>query len=158
MSEPQPNQTLTFNRFADWCLHKDNLTPEARHTVEVLLEKAGTSDCYEAERVLASYTELCSRAYLEEENAELRRVLIEGIGYDRICKELQAQVLDPWQEYTLLCIDTEVDVEPIHLLKMTCPSTGKIHVLRVPPQINSARVAIRWINWDKDAQKFSVQT
>lgn len=37
----------------------------------------------------------------------------------------------------------EIDVEPIHLLKMTCPSTRHIHVLRVPPDIFSAREAIR---------------
>ncbi|MDZ7957317.1 MAG: hypothetical protein RMY34_05340 [Aulosira sp. DedQUE10] len=50
MSEPQPNQTPNFSRFADWCLHKDSLSTEARHTVEVLSEKAGTCDCYEAEQ------------------------------------------------------------------------------------------------------------
>jgi len=48
--------------------------------------------------------------------------------------------------------------EPIHFLKMTCPSTGKIHTLRVPPEINSARVAIRWVNWDIEPEDFSVQT
>ncbi|OUL20862.1 hypothetical protein BV378_28635 [Nostoc sp. RF31YmG] len=95
---------------------------------------------------------------LEEDNAELRRVLIQAIGYDRICEQLQAQVIDSWQEYTLLRIDADVDVEPIHLLKMTCPSTAKIHTLRVPPQINSARVAVRWVNWDIDPEEFSVQT
>ncbi|MBD2449980.1 leucine-rich repeat domain-containing protein [Nostoc sp. FACHB-152] len=95
---------------------------------------------------------------LEEDNAEVRRVLIQVIGYDRICEELQAQVLDSWQEYTLLCIDADVDVEPIHLLKMTCPSTGRIHTLRVPPGITSAREAIRWVNWDIDPENFSVQT
>jgi internalin A len=95
---------------------------------------------------------------LEEDNAEVRRVLIQVIGYDRICEELQAQVLDSWQEYTLLCIAADVDVEPIHLLKMTCPSTGRIHILRVPPEITSAREAIRWVNWDIDPENFSVQT
>ncbi|WP_293123002.1 DUF6745 domain-containing protein [Microcoleus sp. bin38.metabat.b11b12b14.051] len=94
---------------------------------------------------------------LEEKNAELRRVLIQGIGYDKICCELQAAELDSWQEYTLLQIDN-ADVEPIYLLKMTCPSTGFIHALRVPPNMTSAREAIRWVNWDIDADEFSVQT
>ncbi|OUL24529.1 hypothetical protein BV378_19310, partial [Nostoc sp. RF31YmG] len=39
---------------------------------------------------------------LEEANAELRRVLIQGIGYEKITYELQAVELDTWQEYTLL--------------------------------------------------------
>lgn len=95
---------------------------------------------------------------LEEKNAELRRVLIQGIGYSRICQELQAQELDNWQEYTLLKIDNDVDVESIYVLKMTCPSTGYIHALRVPPDINSAREAICWVNWGTDPEEFCVQT
>jgi hypothetical protein len=95
---------------------------------------------------------------LTEENAELRRVLIQGIGYARICQELQAIELDTWQEYTLLKIDADVDEESIHLLKMTCPSTSFIHALRVPPNMKSAREAIRWVNWDVDPEEFGVQT
>ena len=101
---------------------------------------------------------------LSESNAELRRVLIETIGYDRICQQLQAVELDCWQEYTLLKIDN-ADVEPIYLLKMICPSTGHIHALRVPPDVRSssrasltAKEAIRWVNWDIDPEEFSVQT
>ncbi len=95
---------------------------------------------------------------LEEDNAEVRRVLIQGIGYARICQELQAIELDSWQEYTLLKIDADVDDDPIYLLKMTCPSTGFIHALRVPPDVESAREAIRWVNWGTDPEEFSVQT
>ncbi|MGK7929800.1 MAG: DUF6745 domain-containing protein [Spirulina sp.] len=103
-----------------------------------------------------------SQWILSEENAEIRRTLIQGIGYTRICQELQAVALDTWQEYSLLKIDIEFDEEleeePIYLLKMTCPSTGHIHVLRVPPNMNSAREAITWVNWDIDPEKFAVQT
>jgi len=98
-----------------------------------------------------------SQWLLAEENAELRRVLIQGIGYDRICQELEAKQIDSWQEYALLQIDN-ADVEPICLLKMTCPSTGFIHGLRVPPNLTSAREAIGWVNWDIDPEEFSVQT
>ncbi|MEH2168642.1 MAG: DUF6745 domain-containing protein [Nostoc sp.] len=99
-----------------------------------------------------------SQWLLIEHNSELRRVLIQGIGYGRICEELQAIELDTWTEYTLLKIDADVDEEPIYLLKMTCPSTGFIHALRVPPNMNSAREAIRWVNWGVDPEEFSVQT
>ncbi|MGK7898059.1 MAG: DUF6745 domain-containing protein [Xenococcus sp. (in: cyanobacteria)] len=95
---------------------------------------------------------------LEEKNAELRRVLIQGIGYGRLCAELAATELDSWREYTLLKIDNSIDVEPIHLLKMLCPSTGYIHATRVPPNIQSAREAISWVNWDIDPEDFSVET
>jgi internalin A len=98
-----------------------------------------------------------SQWLLAEENAEVRRVLIQGIGYDRLCQELSAKQIDSWQEYALLQIDN-ADVEPICLLKMTCPSTGFIHALRVPPNLTSAREAIGWVNWDIDPEEFSVQT
>ncbi|WP_242056931.1 MULTISPECIES: DUF6745 domain-containing protein [Oscillatoriales] len=98
-----------------------------------------------------------SQWLLQETNAELRRVLIQAIGYERICQELQTTELDLFREYTLLKID-DADVEPIHLLKMTCPSTGQIHALRVPPNLTSAREAIRWVNWGIDPEKFAIET
>ena len=100
-----------------------------------------------------------SRWLLSEPNAEIRRLLIQEIGYARLCQELQAVSLDTWREYELLRIEEEdLDVEPIFLLKMTCPSTGSIHVVRVPPEMTSAREAIRWANWDIDPEEFSVET
>ena len=95
---------------------------------------------------------------LQEDNAERRRVLIEGIGYDRICQELQAEKLDVHREYALLKIKTPFDREPMCLLKMTCPSTGHIHALRVPPNFDSAQEAIRWINWGVNPAEFAVET
>ena len=47
---------------------------------------------------------------LDEENDEFRRVLIQQIGYDRICQELDAIDLDTWREYTLLKIDDAEDI------------------------------------------------
>jgi hypothetical protein len=95
---------------------------------------------------------------LQETNAELRRALIQGIGYDRLCQDLDAIELDTWEEYTLLKVKDSIDVEDLHLLKMTCPSTGHIHAMRVPPKITSAREAIKWMNWDTDPAQFAVQT
>ncbi|HEY9694485.1 MAG TPA: hypothetical protein V6D15_19965 [Oculatellaceae cyanobacterium] len=51
-----------------------------------------------------------------------------------------------------------MDVEPIHLLKMVCPSTEHIHILRVPPNIELAREAIRWVNCGIDPEYFMAQT
>jgi leucine-rich repeat protein SHOC2 len=95
---------------------------------------------------------------IDEENAEIRRVLIQQIGYDRICQELDAIDLDTWREYTLLKIDADIDEEPMVLLKMTCPSTGHIHILRVPPEMTSAEAAITWVNHGIHPDEFTVQT
>ncbi|MFB2897378.1 leucine-rich repeat domain-containing protein [Aerosakkonemataceae cyanobacterium BLCC-F50] len=107
-----------------------------------------------------------SKWILEEKNIGIRRVLIQQIGYDRICQELQATELDTWREYTLLKIDIFDDfdieddrtIEATYLLKMTCPTTGYIHALRVPPNLKSAREAIRWVNWGIDPEEFAMET
>lgn len=93
---------------------------------------------------------------------------MQQIGYDRICQELATQAIDSWREYTLLRLISRLQwvhplrglffEEPMHLLKMTCPSTGHIHALRVPPTLTSARAAIRWANWGVDPTAFVVET
>jgi len=98
---------------------------------------------------------------LEEENLEIKQILIKEIGYARICQELSAKTLDFWREYTLLRLDDiidDIDRMPISLLKMSCPSTGMIHALRVPPDIQSARDAIRWVNWGVDPDLFVMES
>jgi internalin A len=59
MSEQQEQKSsINFSNFADWCKHKDSLCEAARHTVDVLLKYAGTSDIDEANRILSSSNEL----------------------------------------------------------------------------------------------------
>jgi Leucine-rich repeat (LRR) protein len=103
---------------------------------------------------------------LDEDNTEIRRILIENIGYEKICKDLGAIAIDTWQEYTLLKIDGIPEYEddgtltgePMMLLKMTCPSTNHIHILRVPPEMKSAEAAITWVNHGIHPDKFGIQT
>ncbi len=106
---------------------------------------------------------------LDENNAEIRRILIEQLGYEKICQEVGAFTLDNWREYTLLKIDgveaiyndrqrNPIEREPMVLLKMTCPSTQHIHILRVPPEMVSAEAAITWVNHGIHPDEFAVQT
>ena len=44
--------------FADWCRQKADLSPETKHTVEVLLKKAETTECDAADRELSSLMKL----------------------------------------------------------------------------------------------------
>jgi leucine-rich repeat protein SHOC2 len=92
---------------------------------------------------------------LFERNTEIIRTLVEHVGYEKICEDLQAYPLDIWREYTLLEINFG---QPIRLLKMTCPSTAHIHILRVPPETKSAEAAITWVNHGIHPDRFSVQT
>jgi leucine-rich repeat protein SHOC2 len=105
---------------------------------------------------------------LDEDNVEVRRILVAQIGYERICNELNAISLDTWREYTLLKIDGVekiyarngkiIATEPMLLLKMNCPSTAHIHILRVPPEMVSAEAAITWINHGIHPDDFVIQT
>ena len=48
----------TMNTFLDWCENRDNLNPEAKHTVEVILERIRIQDCQRAYQKLLSTTSL----------------------------------------------------------------------------------------------------
>jgi leucine-rich repeat protein SHOC2 len=119
-------------------------------------------------RYWTKLSEWKSEWLLDENNVEIRQVLIDRIGYDRICTELNAVTIDTWREYTLLKIDDvekiyddgdePIDTEPMVLLKMTCPSTEHIHILRVPPAMVSAEAAITWVNHGIHPDEFIVQT
>jgi len=53
-AETQPaNKT-----FGDWCREKASLSPEAKHTVELLLKEAETTECNAANQKLSSITKL----------------------------------------------------------------------------------------------------
>jgi internalin A len=51
-------EATTPRTFADWCLNKANLSMEALHTVDVLLQEARTQDCRQADKLLSTRTEL----------------------------------------------------------------------------------------------------
>lgn len=100
-----------------------------------------------------------SQWLLEEENAQMRSFLIREIGWEKIVEELQSNEIDTWKEYQLITIpNLELEDEEVRLLKMICPSTGHIHVLRVPPDISSAKNAITWCNWGIAPEYFTNQT
>ena len=94
---------------------------------------------------------------LDEENAEIRRILLQEIGYERAITTLGATVRDTWREYEL--VELTVPNMPVRyqLLKMTCPSTGDIHILRAPPECETAEQAITWCNHGHHPDEFVVQ-
>jgi internalin A len=44
--------------FAQWCQQKSSVPAATRHTIDVLLKKAGTNNCQAADSKLRSLTEL----------------------------------------------------------------------------------------------------
>ncbi|WP_310415590.1 leucine-rich repeat domain-containing protein [Chamaesiphon sp. OTE_8_metabat_110] len=100
------------------------------------------------------------RWLLAENRVELRRILIDRIGYLQIYNHFGAIVQDTWRQYTLLKTRRfqSFEREPMVLLKMVCPSTAHIHILRVPPTMTSAEAAIVWVNHGIHPDDFAVQT
>jgi leucine-rich repeat protein SHOC2 len=62
-------------------------------------------DVYLPRRYWTKFSDWKAEWLLDEDNAEIRRALIEQLGYERICDELNAVMLDTWREYTLLKVD-----------------------------------------------------
>jgi len=85
---------------------------------------------------------------LNTENVELRRILIERLGYDKLLEQVGGLIRDRDRdaggERHLVSVPLEDD-EPLMLLKVSCPSTGHLHVLRVPPHMRSCRQAAAWV-------------
>lgn len=91
---------------------------------------------------------ITSQQVLAERNAELRRVMIERMGYLRFSEEVGAKVLDEDTDAggvrQLLKIEMNDD-EPLVGLACKCPSTSRQYFLRVPPQMTSCHQAAAWM-------------
>ncbi|MEM1394755.1 MAG: DUF6745 domain-containing protein [Cyanobacteria bacterium P01_H01_bin.150] len=68
MSELNQNQSFNYSSFSDFCFHQDELPPETRHTVEVLLKVAGTDDYLEAFEDVCIVCDRPSKFSLDSEN------------------------------------------------------------------------------------------
>ena len=85
---------------------------------------------------------------LAERNAERRRVMIERMGYEAFFEQTGVEELDrdhdaggPRRLLRILLADDE----PLVCLAVSCPSTGRRYVLRVPPRTVGCRQAAAWI-------------
>lgn len=90
---------------------------------------------------------------ITEKNAQLRAVLIEKIGMNRIINELKGEILDEdtVNDFSLINIRLAKEDDKrfngdktINFLKVKCPSTQAFYTLRVPPGIKDVRTARQW--------------
>lgn len=99
------------------------------------------------ERIAFRPEEITAQEVLAEKNAELRRVKMERMGYDRFLEEADPEVLDTdtdaGGERKLLRVELEAD-EPLVCVSVICPSTGHRFLLRVPPTTATCRQGIAW--------------
>ncbi|MCW0220594.1 MAG: hypothetical protein OJI67_19865 [Prosthecobacter sp.] len=90
---------------------------------------------------------LKSTDVLAEANSEVRRVMIERIGFERFLQESNASVLhedtDPGGPRQLLRVELQND-EPLVCVSVRCPSTSRHYLIRVPPQMETCHQAVAW--------------
>ena len=84
---------------------------------------------------------------LNETNAEVRRIMMERFGYDKLFEQAEAEVIDHDEdkggERKLLRIELEDD-EDLVCVYVQCPSTQHKFILRVPPTVSSCHQAVAW--------------
>jgi hypothetical protein len=109
------------------------------------------------ERIAFHPERITAEEVLAERNAEVRRVMIERMGYLRFAKEAQAKVLDEDQDQgglrQLLKIDLLED-EALVGLFCNCPSTRRQYFLRVPPAMRTCHQAAAWMAGFEDPKLY----
>lgn len=100
---------------------------------------------------------ITAKEVVEERNAEIRRVMIERMGYLRFSQEVGAKVLDtdtdPGGQRQLLRVNLNDD-EPLVGLACSCPSTNRQYFLRVPPEMKTCHQAAAWMAGFDDPKKY----
>jgi hypothetical protein len=99
-------------------------------------------------RIVFHPESLTSNDILQERNAEVRRVMLERVGFERFVELSNAETLDTDRdkggERRLLRVVMPSD-EDIVCVSFSCPSTGRKYIVRVPPTIRTAHAAVSWI-------------
>ena len=99
-----------------------------------------------------------------ETNAERRRALMGILGSDRFAamldlEEVHRESWGPhpeWQQEAVLLRTREIDPvagEHLQFVRVTCPSTGRVYHLCVPPNVGTAREAVAW-TFGKRAEEY----
>jgi hypothetical protein len=100
------------------------------------------------DRIAFAPQSLTGQEILRTDNVEIRRVLIERLGYETFLQQVGGVIrdrdTDAGGERQLIYIPFDDD-EPLMLLKVICPSTGHIHILRVPPYLDTCHQSAAWI-------------
>jgi hypothetical protein len=89
---------------------------------------------------------------LKIKNAQVRCSLLNRMGYDKLLEKVKYKVIDEGDNgQQLLQVNTAVSEDSyedtdriLKLLKVICPSTGQVYVLRVPPDFTKCEPARQW--------------
>jgi hypothetical protein len=92
-------------------------------------------------KVIEQPDQLTADEILGEQNVEVRRAMIEKAGPERLLEKGKLLQHDSYGHLWEIPVAGD---EPIRLVEVEDPSTGREYYLRVPPSVGSARAAVAW--------------
>jgi hypothetical protein len=92
-----------------------------------------------------------------EPNAELRRLMLERVGLERVLRRANALTLDSDTDAggKRRLVEVSVAGDPRVYLQCRCPSTGRHYLLRVPPGTPTCRHAAAWMAGLDDPEAYN---
>lgn len=101
-----------------------------------------------SDRIIFEAESITGQDILNTNNVELRRVLLDRLGYEKFLQQVGGLIRDRDRdaggERQLIYIPFDDD-EPLMVLKVICPSTKHLHILRVPPYMQTCHQAAAWV-------------
>ena len=101
-----------------------------------------------SEQIVFRPETLTANDVLSERNAEVRRIMLERLGFERFLQLANATILhrdvDLGGERRLLKVEMPED-EDLVCVSFLCPSTARQYVVRVPPTIETCHAAVAWM-------------
>ena len=105
------------------------------------------------EQIILQPDTLTPEQIATETNAQVRQVMVERVGIERVCQMFKAQCLDKRGEYELLALNLgDGRIRPY--LKMVNSSVGCFHVEGVHPNCKTVQQAINWRGGNQEIDWF----
>jgi hypothetical protein len=109
------------------------------------------------ERIAFHPDRISVRELFAQRNSEVRRVMLERMGWERFFREAKPKIRDqdndPGGERRLFHVALP-DRENLLVLSISCPSTGRSYFIRVPPHVTTCHQAAAWIAGFDDAAEY----
>lgn len=117
------------------------------------------------EKLIERPDELTKEDFINETNAEIRRIMVEHVGSDKFASLQDLEVVDKKEmngQEVILLRGKEMDNvarAKIQFVEVKCNSTGRVYNIGVPPTIDNALEALAWtFEMSADEYKPKVET
>jgi len=83
--------------------------------------------------------------------------MLERYGVDRFVLDSKAKVVDANEQHGAELVSIDLPEDPdryLRALKLRCPSTNAVYVVRVPPEMVTAQQALAWTAGLENAEDY----